>query len=256
MPADPRLPFVTIIVPTRDNPAMLRQVVDGILRHSAPPFELVIVDNASSAAEARALLDEIARAPAVTVLRMATNRFYWPAINAGIRAADAACAYVVALNDDVVIQGPRWLPRLLEAFDDDATIGFVGDRGPADALPPLAGVVDGYCAAFRRDLFARVGLFDERRPFYWGFVDWQLRAYRLGYRGADVKASGDTTDRIAGVVHHLRGGTIKAVDASLDRRTRRTLFGSRWSPAILLLRNGFYAHAVRAALATWRQSSR
>ena len=245
-------PFVTIVVPTRDNLAMIRQVTAGILAYTVPPFEIVIVDNASTDPEVTAFLAVIATAPAVRVMRMPTNVYYWPAINVGIRAAAAAAEYVLALNDDVLIQGSDWLPRLLAAFADDPAVGYVGDLQAIDGCPRLGEVVDGYCALFRRRLFDDVGLFDEHWPFFWGFVDFQLRARRRGYRGRDIKASGDATDRIEGVVYHLRGRTLAQVRGGLDRRTQHRLFGSPWTPARVLWRNGYYRDAVASAVAVGR----
>jgi glycosyltransferase involved in cell wall biosynthesis len=241
-------PFVTIVIPTHDNLDMIRQVTAGIVAHTREPFEMIIVDNASSKPEVLGFLGEVSGYPCARVLHLPVNRFYWPAINAGIGLASPASEYVLALNDDIVIEGPSWLERLLDTFDGRSEVGYVGDFQPASFFPPLGGVTDGYCTLFRRRLFDEVGLFDEKRPFYWGFVDFQLRAHRRGFTTRDIKKAGDTTDHISEVVTHLRGRTLEAIRNDLSPNQKSVLFGSGWTPVELLMANGYYVEAAALAM--------
>jgi GT2 family glycosyltransferase len=240
---------VTIVIPTWDNPEMIRQVTENIFRLSTLPFEIIIVDNASRTNDSLEFLDAATRRAGIRVLRMAENRYYWPAINEGIRAAARSTEYILALNDDIIVLGDQWLQRLIRRIEDDPSVGFAGDFHSQPAFQPLGGWIDGYCALFRRRIFDEVGLFDEDRPFHWGFVDFQLRAFKRGYRGVDIKGAGDVTDHIDGIVHHLRGRTLKAVRDSYNEKERSRLLGSKWTPARLLLQHGFYWAALRYCLA-------
>ena len=67
-PATPAAPaaITSIIIPTRDHPALLRRLVDSIRTHTRPGcFEIVLADHASETDAAKALLTELARAPDV-----------------------------------------------------------------------------------------------------------------------------------------------------------------------------------------------
>ena len=223
---------------------MIRQVVQGILHYTRSPFELVVLDNDSSLPEVVAYLADISTIPGVRVVRMPVNRYYWPAINEGIRQCDPSCSFVVALNDDCVILGPSWVERLLSASQADPRVGFVGDLMTNEPFPPLPGIVDGYCAMFRREVFETVGMFNEGKPFWWGFVDFQLRAFGKGVVGRDVKRPGDCHDHLKGIVHHLRGRTLAGVQSAMDGRQKRLLFGSTLTPAIMLAGKGYYGPAA------------
>ncbi len=247
--------FVTIIVPTCDNLEMIRQVTTSVLEMSSPPFELIIIDNASTKPEVVAYLKEAGRNEHVRVLRMMENRYYWPAINAGVRASSPSTQYYLALNDDIIVLDKHWLQRLIEVVESSPQVGYVGDQRPDPSFQPLGGWVDGYCAMFRREVFDTVGLFNEARPFNWGFVDFQLRAFKHGFRGADIKRPGDVHDHIAGVVRHLRGRTIGPIMGQLNNEERSRLLGSRWRPFQLLVEHGFYWAAFRLVL-DWQFTSR
>jgi len=237
--------FVSILVPTHDNPEMIRQVVPGVLENTRIPFELIVLDNASHLPEVVSYLEEIATLPHVQVVRLPENRFYWPAINDGLRHCDKTCSWVVALNDDCIILGPSWIERLIASFADRREIGFVGDLMSDSLFPPLPPLVDGYCTMFRREIFDALGEFDERYPFWWGFADFQLRARRRGIRGGDIKHAGDRHHFIAGVVHHLRGRTLAGIQERMTHADTKRLFGGRFTKARLLLKNGYYGHSVK-----------
>lgn len=233
------LPFVSILVPTRDNPEMIRQVVAGVLAHARAPFELIILDNASRDPEVAGVLDGLAGDPRVKVVRFPENRFYWGAIGDGLRRCDPACSFVVALNDDCVILGSAWIDRLIAAFSDCPEVGFVGDLMDAPLFPTLPPLVDGHTAMFRRGVFDAIGGFDERYPFWWGFADFQLRAWKRGILGADIKRPGDRPHHIEGVVHHLRGRTLSGIERTMNATDRKRVFGDGWTKARILAANGY-----------------
>ena len=244
----PRLPptsFVSILVPTHDNPEMLRQVVVGVLENTRVPFELIVLDNASSLPEVVSYLEEIATLPNVKVIHLPENRFYWSAINDGLRHCDQTCSWLVTLNDDCVILGPSWIERLISSFADRREVGFVGDLMSDSLFPPLPPLVDGYCTMFRRRIFDTLGEFDARYPFWWGFADFQLRARKRGILGADIKLAGDRHHFIAGVVHHLRGRTLAGIQPRMTPVDRNKLFGNSFTKARLLVKHGFYGHAMK-----------
>jgi glycosyltransferase involved in cell wall biosynthesis len=238
-------PFVSILVPTHDNPEMIRQVVPGVLENTRLPFELIVLDNASCLPEVVSYLEEIATLPHVKVVRCPENRFYWPAINDGLRHCERSCSWLVALNDDCVILGPSWIERLIASFDDRREVGFVGDLMSDSLFPSLPPLVDGYCTMFRREIFDMLGVFDERYPFWWGFADFQIRARRRGIRGGDIKHAGDRHHFIAGVVHHLRGRTLAGIQERMTPADQKRLFGDSFTKARVLLKNGYYGHAAK-----------
>ena len=237
---------VSILVPTFNNPSCLERIARDVIARTRDPYELIVIDNASEPGSVEETYGRLQRDPHVQVIRMASNGYYWPAINAGIRASAEDTRYYLALNDDVILLGPDWLERLVSRMEEDQDVGIVGDF-QATGAGPLGGWVDGWCALIRRSLVDRIGLFDEKKyPFHYGFVDFQYRAFRCGYSQRDIKAPGDTRDHVQGIAHHLRGATIR--QGNLTARERRRLLKTPTQLLYILIRHLYFRAAVREAL--------
>jgi len=150
-----------------------------------------------------------------------SNRGFAGGVNAGIRAAtaenagQATGAIIVLLNNDTEAE-PTWLEELMRALDANPNAALAAsklrlfaereklhsagdfyradgvpgnrgvwevDRGQYDndnALPPVFGPCAG-AAAYRRELFDAVGLFDESLGSYCEDVDLNWRARLAGF---------------------------------------------------------------------------
>lgn len=180
---------LSLIVCTRDRPDMLARCLAGLraLRH--PPGELIVVDNSADGS-------------AAAVCRAAGNLTYIHeprpglsvARNTGVRASTKP---FVAFTDDDVEPHPNWTAEILAPFDDERIESVTGlvlpkqldtpamaffqlemgglgantvpiDFGPeffAASLPRevhVWRVGAGANMAFRRSVFEKAGLFDER----------------------------------------------------------------------------------------------
>jgi O-antigen biosynthesis protein len=207
-------PLVSIIIPFRDEPAMLATCARTL---RADPgyenFELVLVDNDSALPETSALLAELSAEPGVRVLQ-APGPFNWAAIN---NAAAHACDgdILLFLNNDIEARTPGWLDamvghvqrpevgavgaRLLYA---DGTIqhagvvvglggiaghvlrGLPGDRPGYNSLAISTrdcSVVTGAAMMVRRKLFLDLGGFDETLAVAFNDVDFCFKLREHGY---------------------------------------------------------------------------
>ena len=176
-------------------------------QRGAPPFEIVLVDNGSTD-ESVAFVRE--RWPGARVVETGANLGFAGGNNAGAR--EAAGEWLVFLNNDTAPE-PEWLASLaaeaaahpgfalvtsrLVFMDDPAVVDSAGDGyfraggafkhgygASADAFGTSREVFGACGAAFmiRRDVFERLGGFDER--FFMNFedVDLSYRARLLGFR--------------------------------------------------------------------------
>lgn len=110
LPAEQSL--VSVIVPTRDNLALLRACIHSVLTSTRyRPFEVLIIDNGSVQPEVLAYLDRVARNPAVRVLRYDAPFNYAAINNFAVRAARGE--YLCLLNDDTEVLDPQWLTELM-----------------------------------------------------------------------------------------------------------------------------------------------
>lgn len=203
--------LVSIIIPFKDQLALLRGCLRSICRSSWPDIELILVNNGS---EQRRTLDYLVRARnRGRVILDCPGPFNFSRLcNDGARQAHGR--YLLFLNNDTEVLTRDWLERMLRvAFLPD--VGIVGAtllysdgtlqhaglfprtdgrwvhgyRGlPADAAGDqgeLAHVrtvpaVTGACLLLPRDVFDALGGFDERFPVGYGDVDLCCRARQLG----------------------------------------------------------------------------
>jgi GT2 family glycosyltransferase len=207
-------PLVSIVIPNRDAFAVLNQCVKGILDGTAySQRELVIVDNGSTDPEVLGLYRTIVRNGAGRIISFDRPFNFSAACNAG--AAAAAGDLLLFLNNDVEVIDSDWLDELVR-WASRPEIGIVGakllypDRAIQHAgvvfglglvghifhraSEGTAGIfgsaesyrnylaVTGACQMMRRDVFERLGGFDERFRISFSDVVLCMEAWRAGYR--------------------------------------------------------------------------
>jgi GT2 family glycosyltransferase len=214
LPVNP--PLVSIIVPTRDAPALLRQCVESVLAKTTyPSFELIVVDNQSADPEALAYLAELAPRSAVRVLRY-DRPFNYSAIN-NFAVRQAKGDMLCLLNNDTEVISLDWLEEMAGHLLQDK-VGAVGARllytdgrvqhggvtvGPGGCADHLhaelprghpgychraviaqeLSAVTAACVLTWKDLYERMGGLNERAlPVAFNDVDYCLRLQDAGYR--------------------------------------------------------------------------
>lgn len=196
----------------------VRRCPESVVRHTAVPYRLIIVDDGSDA-ETAAYLQHFTKVHEhVLLLRNHEPSGYTKAANQGLRAAIGA--EIVLLNSDTIVTR-RWLEHLLACLHSDSNIGIAGplsnaasyqsvperyDPGGDWALNPVppgwnidqiaAAVtqiatftfprvpfVNGFCLAIKRAVIEAIGYFDEERfPEGYGEEnDFCLRAADAGF---------------------------------------------------------------------------
>jgi GT2 family glycosyltransferase len=201
--------MISLVMAVRDGLAWTRRAIESVARHTGGPFELVVVDNGSGSRTGDYL-----RATGARVLRNEENRGCAAAWNQGIAAARGE--HVCLLNNDVEVPS-GWLGRLA-AFQEAHPFAWVSPairEGPLDYdLEALNREVRrrfgdryfpdefrGMVLFSRRDLYDRVGGFDERfaRAKYEDEdMFWRLR--RAGLRAGVT---------LSVVVHHHGSRTVR-----------------------------------------------
>jgi GT2 family glycosyltransferase len=211
LPGDPR---ASLIIPTRHNRDMVERCLAAIGRADHPNREVLIAETAGRGAEREAWYEELSRRFPFEVLWW-EEPFNYSAVN-NWAAKQATGDVLVFLNDDTEAVGEGWLRELVgwaeqeeigavgaQLLNEDGTIqhggiivrmtGFAGQLfkflRPGDWS--LLGstmwyrnvlAVTGACMAMRREVFDRVGGWDERYLLAGSDVELGLRLTREGYR--------------------------------------------------------------------------
>jgi GT2 family glycosyltransferase len=200
-------PRASIVIPNWNGLSLLRPCLDSLRSQTYRDFEVIVVDNNSSDGSVSAIRREY---PEVGVLALDTNGGYSAGCNRGIAAAEGDV--LVMLNNDTEAH-PEWLKELVGAldrhpdagsaasrimlFDRRDSLHSAGDLYRANGIPDSRGVwqpygppydqeayVFGGCGgavAYRRDMLAQVGLFEERFFMYCEDVDLNWRAQLSGW---------------------------------------------------------------------------
>ena len=206
-----QLPRVSIVIPTKDQPALIGGCLASIFGQTrSSGYEVVVVDTGTTDERAAAVLRE----HPVRVVKFEQPFNYSAANNAG--AAAASGDVLVFLNNDTTVLSPDWLEHLvfhLLAADVGAVgplllypdgsvqhAGVVlGARGTADhvmrrfpadtdgyagslSCPREVSVVTGACLAIRRSTLDRVGGWNEMYATHYQDVDLCLKLRREGLR--------------------------------------------------------------------------
>jgi GT2 family glycosyltransferase len=243
--SDPATVRASIVVVTFNHRAIVARCLSAAQSTMSAQDELIVVDNNSVDGTA----DEIARDfPEVQLIRSASNLGFGRANNLG--ASSARGRYVVFLNPDTEPQ-PGWLealigaltdypgaalvtaklvlaaaPGYVDAFGNDIHVsGITTCRGwgqPAERFTRVEEVnaTSGACLAAERDVFQRLGGFDNYLFLYYEDTDLSLRARLAGYKCIAVPG--------AVVLHDHRPGFSPEKLRYLER--------NRWWSLLKLLR--------------------
>ncbi len=179
---------VTVVIPVQNGAGALPRCLAALQRSTLPPFECIVIDDASTDGSA-----EYAAAVGATVIRMEHNGGPAAARNLGV--ARSSGDVVVFVDCDVCVHADT-LARIQARFDAEpdlaALIGSYDDQPDApNFISQYKNLVNHYfhqsgrpeattfwsaCGAIRREAFLAVGGFDESYPLP------SIEDIELGYR--------------------------------------------------------------------------
>ena len=216
------------------------------LRASTAPFDLCVIDNASTDGT-REYFEQFELPYPLSYQRNDTNIGLIGALNQGARLVRSE--FACFLHNDTEMREPRWLERLEAAVVTGPRIGLAGLYGARrlradgryvgrtivhaldgsatlDSEPTEVAAVDGVCMFLRRSLLEAVGGFDEGYGFFHGYDrDLSFAVREAGWRCAVVNAP----------FVHKGGGTRTGAGSPLpadrdleERRRALRRFAGKW----------------------------
>ena len=201
---------LTLVIPTYNGCDLLRDCLASLDAQTFADFEVLIVDDGSEED-----IESFAAAefPNARVIRLSQNMGFASAVNSGLR--EIRTDFVMLLNNDMTLEA-KCIEKLMNALkeepaamvaplvlwkDDPETIYSAGDRIRRNGRPegigfrcpregfdfsePVFGVSAG-AAVYRREVFTKCGLLDERFVAYFEDADLSFRARLAGFEAACV----------------------------------------------------------------------
>ena len=203
-------PKVSIIIPTRDKPKLLRACIESIRESTNySNYELLIVDNSSIEPETRDLLAQY-ESEGISILKY-PGVFNYSAI-CNFAATKSTGEYLCFLNNDTEVISTNWLQSMVEHASTSSTglvgavlsypngsiqhtgiaLGYTGiaghpHRGESkdDCVPESCFQVSAVtfaCAMISTRKFSEIGALDENFPSGFNDVDISIRSSNHNYK--------------------------------------------------------------------------
>lgn len=224
--------LTSIVIPVHNGLRYTKTALESIRRHTPQPYELIVVDNASSDDTAPFLAGQ----DDVTLIRSTENLGHAGGTNLGFNASRGD--YLVSLNNDAVVTA-NWLSNLQTCIESDRRIGlaspvtnYIGNprqllneqfqdledmhrfAAAFNQSDPEKWFDDdpfGFCFLVPRRILDEIGLLSEQNDLGLGDdIDYNRRLAEAGYRSV---ICGDT------FVYHYGSRTFFEIWA--DRAGRR-----------------------------------
>ncbi len=236
------MPLISIIIPNYNGAEHLETSLRSINQQTFSDYEIIVVDNGSSD-NSLSLINT--QHQGVIVYRFNENRGFAAAVNHGIKNSKGR--YIALLNNDIELDS-QWLAKLAEAIECDNELGSVAckmlnyyERTIIDAAGDVltkagntigrgsgekdtgqynvAEYVFGACAGaglYRREVFEKVGLYDEDYFAWFEDADHSFRSQMTGYKCLYVPSA---------LCYHKRGATAKKMsELSVRLHARNHLY--------------------------------
>ena len=238
-------PAISVLIVVYGGGALVIDAVASLVEHTKQPFEVIVVDNASTDDSLRVVGESIV---GLTLIGQDRNLGFGGGNN---RAAREARAPVICLlNPDARVTA-GWLDPLLDVLEDSrvgavapALIGAdgvlqevgamvdhwgytgpIGTRGfgepvPAQSARAAVDYASAACLLMRTDVFRSMDGFDPLyRLAYYEDVDLCMRLWERG-----LQVWGEPASRVI----HLGGGTVTPVVSQALWHHNRSVFLHRW----------------------------
>ncbi|OZB91033.1 glycosyltransferase family 2 protein [Paenibacillus sp. XY044] len=233
----------SIVIPTYNGLHLLAPCIEAIRRYTNMPYEMIVVDNASTDGTDRYCVKE-----GIPFISLPENRGFPVACNMGLAAAGGDD--LLLLNNDVTVTA-NWLSNMLAALHSREDVGLVGPVTNAasgrqkvdvsfqnieefqriaarnnESDPSRWGEVSrviGMCLLMKREVLSKIGFLDEAfSPGHYEDDDYCYRARMAGFR---LLICGDA------LVYHQGSVSFKEVYSEqiqqlIDRNHR--LFMEKW----------------------------
>ena len=219
-----QLPKVSVIIVNYNGKELLEKSLESLFKVDYENFEVILVDNNSS----DGTIDFVAKNyPSVIIIKLDSNKGFAEPNN--IAAKIAKGDYLLLLNNDTVVTY-NFISEMIKVLEHDKTIGICQSLllKPDGSLDSSGDFIDklgvvynsktktdeireissarGASMLIHKELFEKLGGFDEK--FFVSFEDVDLgwRTWILGYRIVLIPTS---------IVYHSAGTTIKKMRSDI-----------------------------------------
>ncbi len=218
-------PRISIIVPNYNREDVVEKLIESLLNQTYTDYELIIIDNNSNDRSLEIIKKKLEENThklkyEYRIVKLKKNYGYCLASNIGVLYSNAA-DYLVVINNDLILD-KNWLKELVEYMDENLHIGIASSKVLYYGLnridstglivdvygavmsrgflqkPEIAdkdigrqpfSAVHGASVIVRKELFKKIGGYDNLLFMYYDDIDLSWRILLLGYEVGYVPKS-------------------------------------------------------------------
>ncbi|MDX4026788.1 glycosyltransferase, partial [Aliarcobacter skirrowii] len=210
-----------VIICVHNSVKEVKECIDSVISNMDEITNIIIIDDGSDIETKNILEGYSKKNKFVKLFRNEIANGYTKAANRGMK--ESTSDMCVLLNSDTIVT-TNWIPKMKRKLFSNTNFGIIGPLSNAasqqsipmhigtstqtaiNGLPkgydiedmnnfcenlefadciPVTGLVHGFCYAIKKELFSKIGYFDENSfPFGYGEEnDFSIRAYKAGYYG-------------------------------------------------------------------------
>jgi len=196
-------PAVSVLIATRNRNDLLMRCLESVAGQDDPPFEILVLDDASDAADVCACVESRFKEGNIICARSDHQLGVGGARNRLMRQARGE--YLVLLDDDAYFDDSRCLTGVVECFEQNPEVAAIALRIVESEGPPVRGLFPfsrrivarqpemlhtrrpcayylGAGHALRRSAAEEAGHYHEGSRWHHQDVDLSYRLIKLGYR--------------------------------------------------------------------------
>ena len=164
--------LTSIVVPVMNQVEYTMEFMETLYAFTPEPFELIVVDNASSDDTQQFMVDLMSKNPNIMYLRNERNLGCAGALHQGARAAKGK--YIAFCNNDILFS-KEWLKGMIDCVESGNDVGLVGARTNFISGPQIVTEVgSGYQNVWEYQKFAE----NFRSSFKGCYIPfWQIRPF-------------------------------------------------------------------------------
>lgn len=218
-------PLVSIIIVNFNGKTYLKKCLESLSKINYEKYEIIIVDNNSTDGSLESIEQSY---PNIKIKKLEKNFGFAYPNNRGVELAKGK--FILFLNNDTIVD-PDFINKLLVPFENDPEVGICQSLllKPTGEIDSSGDFIDSIGIAFsskikskkthkifsakgasmiiKKEIFEKLGGFDEKFFLTFEDVDLGWRTWMLGYK---VLISPDS------IVHHLGSHTIKKINSDIS----------------------------------------
>ena len=163
--------FISIVVPLFNNLELTKRFLKSLYETASEPIELILVNNNSSDGTKEYIENLPYDFDTTTIINNETNEGFAKAVNKGIK--QSKYPNIMVINNDITFLQRNWMTIVCDNLS-----GIVGlEKLYSEGVD----FVTGAFMAFKKELYDKLGGFDERFFFAYEDVDFCYRSQIMGY---------------------------------------------------------------------------